>query len=350
MIKDNNKNQKGAEKSTNIQADNVNIYNTLSYSDVKSIATDIFESNFIKLRDQAANCAIERVEEFTEKILKSLEQKNLESLDEFKEPGMQEALYVAQKEYAKSGDEDLGDLLVDIIVDRAETSERNMLQIVLDEALLTAPKITVEQLDTLTLIFLLINTITIFNDFEHFKEYLEENIFPFVVNLQIDNEHYKFLEYLRCGHIRAGSYGKFEDFNRKLYTFLFSKGFTLKDLKSNIKDYELIKHLLVPSFHDKDILQFGVINHNYLNSELMKLNLSKQSMSEVKSFYGKSILKPNEIKNLLVSLDKRMEKIVNVWENSYFNKFELSSMGIAIAHANYRRRTGDTFDLSLWIK
>ena len=143
MMKD--KKQEGGDGSSNIQAENVNVYNGITYKDAKEIALDVFNSNFIRLKSEAAQIAAERAEEITEK-----NEKSPESLEEFKNPAMQDALFQTQKEYAKSGDEELGNLLVDILVDRAKTQERNMLQLVLDESLLVAPKLTVEHFDLLT--------------------------------------------------------------------------------------------------------------------------------------------------------------------------------------------------------
>jgi hypothetical protein len=45
-----------------------------------------------------------------------------------------------------------------------------------------------------------------------------------------------------------------------------------------------------------------------------------------------------------------MENVLELWNNSPFKRFELSSVGISIAHANFRRKTGETLDLSIWIK
>ena len=198
MINDKNKTQEGGDGSSNIQAENVNVYNGLSYQDVKDIATDIFKANFLSLKDEAAQIATERAEEISEKILGKIEAINPGALEEFAQPAMQDALFTAQKEYAKSGDKELGDLLVDIIVDRAEVSQRNMLQIVLDESLHIAPKLTIGQLDTLTLLFLLIRTRRLnVRNFEELKAYYLTHVLPFVDNLLQDHEHYNYLEYLR---------------------------------------------------------------------------------------------------------------------------------------------------------
>lgn len=353
MINDKNKKQEGGDGSSNIQAESVNVYNTgITYTDAKEIALDVFKTNFIHLKNEAAQIAAERAEEITENILKTLEDKHPESLKEFEQPAMQDALFTAQKEYAKSGDKALGDLLADIIVDRANVTQRNMLQIVLDESLAIASKLTVEQLDTLTLIFLLIKTRRmVIRNFDGFKTYLTEKIFPFVDNLIKENEHYNYLEYLRCGHIRAGNYGQLENNMRRTYKGFFSKGFTMDELDAEFPDDKPdFQGLIIPCFHDSSKFQIGVFDDETLDQRMDQKGYNPSQTNKVKQFFNKTTLPANEIKELLKKFNPKMEKVFDVWDNSNFNHFELSQVGIAIAHANYRRRTGETMDLSIWIK
>ena len=73
------------------------------------------------------------------------------------DPDFQYSIYLVQREYARTGDETLGDLLTDILVDRSKCDNRSILQIVLNESLLVAPKLTSVQVNTLSLIQLLSN-------------------------------------------------------------------------------------------------------------------------------------------------------------------------------------------------
>jgi len=351
MINDKNLKQEGGEQSTNFQGQTVNVYHGITYSDAKEIALDVFKTNFIHLKNEAAQIAAERAEEITENILSKLNEKNPEILQEFQQPAMQDALFTAQKEFAKSGDKDLGDLLVDIIVDRAGVSKRNMLQIVLDESLLIAPKLTLEQLDTLTINFLLIKTRRmIIRNFNDFKDYLSRFIFPFTDNLTSEHEHYNYLEYLRCGHIRAGNYGQLENNMRKTYKGFFSKGFTQDELNAEFEDSSIIKTILIPCFHDVTKLQIGVFDDETLLQKIEQLGLSDENKNKLISLFEKTTMSGSEIKELLSNFDPRMKKVFETWENSMFKNFELSHVGIAIGHANYRRRTNETMDLSIWIK
>lgn len=350
-INDNKKTIKHTKNSENYQGDVVVINKGLSYDETKSIALDVYRANMMEFKSIAFAEANARAEEITEKILSKLAESGEKSFDEFQKPGMQDALFRTQKEYAMSGDREIGDLLVDIISDRAKTPTRNMLQLVLDEALNIAPKITIEQLDTLTLNFLLVKTKRLgLRTFEEFKEYLNTDIFPFVDNLQNDMEHYNFLEYLRCGQIRTGDFGKLETIFRRTYKAFFSKGFTQDELELEFEDKTQIKVKIINCFHDMTKFQIGVLDDNTLESEMNVLNVNDDIKVKLRNLFERTTMSENEVKNLLTESDEKMKKIFETWDNSYFKNFDLSSMGIAIAHANYRRKTNKTMNISIWIK
>lgn len=350
MINDKNLKQEGGNKSTNLQGQNVNIYNGISYSDAKEIFNDLFKSNFLQLKLEAADVAQQRAEEITNKFFNDLNAKSPQSIEEFKEPAMQDALFTAQKEYAKSGDSDLGDLLVDILVDRAQTNTRNMLQLVLDESLKIAPSLTVQQLDTLSLNFLLIRTrSTGITDFNGLAQMIKRDIEPFVDNLLSDNNQYNYLEFHRCGHVRTGNYGNLETNWIKTYKGLFSKGISLEDIGKILEGENNFPSLIIPCLHNKTLFQLSVMDEEVLEQEMNKLNVPDELKPKYKKVFNQSTMNGNEVKELLIKTNPCMEKIFEIWSSSRFNKFELSSVGIAIAHANYRRRTGNTLDLSIWI-
>jgi hypothetical protein len=351
MINDNKLIQEGAEKSTNFQGQTVNVYNGISYADVKEIALDIFNSNFIHLKNEAALVASQLAEEITGNILVKLNNEKPELLQEFKKPAMQEALYIAQKEYAKSGDKDLGDLLIDIVVDRAGVIKRNMLQVILDESLLIAPKLTVEQMDSLTLNFLLFKTVRLYiGNFEDFKLFLNNYILPFIENLLQENHEYNYLEFLRCGKIITNNFQPLEVIIKEHYKGIFSQGFTIDEFNNLFENAEIFLPILGRCFHDESKIQILACNNEHLKKITNNLNIDNNTFNKLESLYNRSIIGTDKIKNLLLDLDNRISKLFEVTENTFFRNFQISPVGIAIAHANYRRRTGETLDLSIWTK
>lgn len=362
MINDKTQKQEGAENSTNYQGQTVNISNYgITYQDAKQIALDVFDTNFIRLKDVAAETARIRAEEITAKAMEQLAAKAPAAIEEFKEPAMQDALFSMQKEYAKSGDKDLGDLLVDIIVDRAQVSHRSLRQIVLDEALKIAPLLTVEQLDTLTVSFVITRTVNrgVLSS-NAFDQYLKDEILPFLSTLTRDHQTYVHLEYARCGSVRAGSFTSIEESFLNRYSFLFSKGFTLDELKAVLEPavFEFIfnefmkqgnHNLLMKNLHDKSLFQFRASQLSVLDEWIGKSDLYESSRTSLNQLFIQKLWSTEEVKQDMVNRLPEAEELFNIWNLTALQSFEISTVGIAIAQANFRRRTGKSLDLARWI-
>jgi Cu/Ag efflux protein CusF len=351
MMNKSKQTQDAGDNSTNLQGQQVIVNQGISYSDAKEIACDVFKANFLELKTEAAIVASERAEEVAEKFLEKMNEREPESFKEFEKPAMQDALFTVQKQFAMSGDEDLGDLLVDILVDRAAEPKRNMVQIVLDESLLIAPKLTVEQFDTLTLNFLLVQTRRLdLGTYQDFIDHYKKRILPFVNNLTDEHSYYTHIEYLGCGHNRAGSYGQLQQRLRETYKAYFSKGFTEEEFEKFVGDTSKLKNLTIPCFHSVDKLQISARDDEALEKIAKQNEVDEATIQKLKQFFNQTTMAPNDIKNLLIEALPDMAKVFTVWDSCTFKSLELTSVGIAIAHANYRRRIGETMDLSIWIK
>ncbi len=102
--------QKSGDSSQNIQAGRDITIDGLSYSETRQVAMDVYKANFLELRDEAAAIAYERAERFVESFLQKMAQEGQKEIPEGKNPDFQAAFYQAHKEYARTGDQDLGDL------------------------------------------------------------------------------------------------------------------------------------------------------------------------------------------------------------------------------------------------
>ncbi|MFB2118018.1 LPO_1073/Vpar_1526 family protein [Parapedobacter sp. 2B3] len=351
MLNDKIQKQEGGDSSTNLQGQVVNVYQGISYADAKEIALDVFSSNFIQLKNEAAEIAKHRAEEITEALLEKLIERAPDAIQEFKQPGMQDSLFTAQKEYAKSGDRELGDLLVDILVDRANSPKRNMMQIILDEALRIAPKLTIEQLDTITLSFLLTRTVRRdVNNLERFGLYITKYILPFVDSLTAERSDYNYIEYLGCGQIRAGNYGQLENKFLHTYKAVFQEGFSKEDFEMEVGQIDSFRDFIISCFHNPTLFQLNALNDSVLEEIMTAAGVDEDIKKKLQGIFNKSTMKPSQVKEYIVGIDSNLNKIFEVWENTPMINLELTSVGIAIAHSNYRRRIGDAMNLSKWIK
>lgn len=334
------------------QAQTVNIVRTgITYSDARDIALDVYKANYLKLSEAAAAEARKRAEELTDEFLTELKSRNPEAISSLESPGMQHALFGAQKEYARTGDQDLEKLLVDILVDRAALPDRSIKQIVLDEALEIAPKLTPEQMDALTIGFLIRRTqnrkIT---NLESFGEYLESYIVPFLGTLSTETSCYEHINYTGCGTLSfVGS--SIGEMYLQAYHGLFVKGFDDEEWKKRLPDRpDLLPWALTKCLHDPTKLQVNAINDDVLTHQCKVNNVSGDDEKALRKLFNLSRMSEDEVKSYILNVRPELQKLFDVWESTQLSQLVPTSVGIAVAHANYRRRTGDQLDLGIWIR
>lgn len=352
MINDKVQKQESGDNSTNIQAQNVVLNAGISYADAKEIALDVYRDNFLKLSQDAANLAIERAEHLTDKFLEKLRNRNANAVDSVKEPSMQAAIYEAQKHYAISGDKDIEDLLVDILVDRAEIPERNLRQIVLDESISIASKLTLEQMDALTLNFIFLKTsYTQMHDLSKLREYLEHHVLPFLDSLKTNTSCYEHLEYLGCGATNPfGGSESIENIFHSKYAGLFSRGFSEEHIRGLIPDYARYPNLLTRCLHDGSLIQIAAMNVQVLD-EMLKQNQVPENLIKIYvSLFNDTRKIPQDIKKIIIDMVPGVERLFSLWSQSGLSRFSITTVGVAIAQANFRRKTGVKLDLGIWVK
>ena len=297
-MKDKTQNQKSGNDSVNYQAETINQCG-LSYKDVKDIALDIFKNNFLVFSDEAKQITINRAEELTNGFLNDIRKKNPNLLNAVQEPSMQYALYSAQKSYAISGDKNTANILVDILIERAGQDERNLAQIVLDESLEIVPKLTINQLDILSTIYLIKYPIKKINNLEKLNCFLKNDIKPFTeINAERESD-YIHLVYCNCGSL------------------LDSDGVLTFKRKYRIEEF---------------------LWENYKDIFYDELKIEKDKSENSKS----------EVKNFLVEQSELMKKLYEIWSNSEMPSMKLTSVGITLAQANLKKRTEMPFDLSVF--
>jgi hypothetical protein len=57
----------------------------------------------------------------------------------------------------------------------------------------------------------------------------------------------------------------------------------------------------------------------------------------------------DELKNRILEARPYMERVFKTWTDSNMSHFTLTSVGIAIGHANIKKNLGEFTNLSIWI-
>ena len=112
--------QSSGDSSVNVQANQVNLVTVSGTSapEVYEIAKQVFRENFPKLSEEAARVASMRAEALVEEFIYKAVRRG-GRLSAIAEPDFQYSLLAAQRDFARSGSEDLKGLLSDLLVKRS---------------------------------------------------------------------------------------------------------------------------------------------------------------------------------------------------------------------------------------
>lgn len=336
---------------TAIQAGgNVTVNNMgLTYSQVRDVALDVFRANFYELAGMAKETARARAEEVTEEFLKKLEKENPAGLSKSEDPDFQYALFTVQREYARNGDKDLGDLLVDLLVDRSKHDQRDILQIVLNECLVTAPKLTDTHLAALAVIFLFKYTQSHgVGNHQTFGEYLDKHLAPFVAKLTKSRSCYQHLEFSGCGSVGLAG-NTLEGILGNVYQGQFLKGFDETEIANRSVSVGVDTRFFMPCLNDPTKLQVRANNKEVLEPYLDQQAVSADDKAKILQLFDLGKMSDAEIKEKVIAIRPYMAEVFETWTNSPLQTFTLTSVGIAIGHANIKRLIGEFADLAIWI-
>lgn len=341
--------QQSGDHSVNLQAENITVNTGLSIAHVKEVALEVFEGNFYKLAGIAKEIADERAKEITDQFLEELAKKNPEGLKASEDPDFQHSLFQAQKEYARCGDKELGDILVDILVDRSKEEDRSLLQIVLNESLSIAPKLNSTQLDILSCCFNFVYTrrLKILN-LQMFAEYLNDAVLIFSDAVGERDSNYRHLEYVGCASIRTGS-RDIINILMKTYKAIFSKGFEREMLNEVAENDPNIWEVIITNPHNINHVQASGMDDETIKTVCTQNGISEESTNKLIQINNQNMMNKQEATDYLKSICPKFEVFIEDARKSAFNSLELTSVGIAIAHAHSRKKAGFDADLSIWI-
>lgn len=346
-----NQEQSAAQGGTALQAggDIVITSTGLTYAEIKDVALDVFRANFFQLAGIAKDTANARAEEITEAFLSKLQAEHPDGFQQANDPGFQYALLTVQKEHARTGDKDLGDLLVDLLVDRSKQEQRDILQIVLDESLNTAPKLTDNQLAVISVTFLFKYTQNHgIGNHQALAAYFDKFIPPFADKLIKNAACYQHLEFTGCGAIGLGQ-ANLETHLGTTYQGQFLKGFDSKEIEDRGLTMGADPRFFIPCLNDSSKLQVRANSHESLDKYLEQQDVTAEDREKIKALFDSGKMSNEEIKAKCTEIRPYMAGVFDVWSDSQMKQFTLTSVGIAIAHANIKRLVGEFANLAIWI-
>ena len=340
--------QSGGEGSANFQAGRDIVHVGMSHQEVREIALDVFRSNFLELRGVAEEVALGRAEKVTNEFLSKLAAEAPAATSSFADPDVQRAVFEAQREFACSGEEDLGQVLVDLLVDRVQEDERNLRSLALNEAITAASKLTEQQRCAVGVVFL--HRYTRVPIIAPAAEVLEKRLRENLLNLppatgirDVDLQH---IEYVGAGTVSMRQLG-FGEILLHAQTSAFTRGFAEDEVPPALRNSDEYGRLVQTSFRDSQRLQLRAPADQDVD-ELLPNITDPELRSAVDTVRSLGRLTAEEVTAEVREFSPQASALANVWDSTTLKNLTLTSVGIALGHA-YWRRFGGSAPLSAWL-
>jgi hypothetical protein len=332
--------QRVAEGGTAIQAGGaVTVSHGMSPAQMTEIMVGL-ASQLQQFHADAERKAQERFETFHAEILEQFAKPGEANPEAFRDPDFQFLLASAQASYARTGDDDIGDILVKLLAERSMQSGRNRLTLVLNQAAETVTRLTADELAIVSVAFILFDTGAGATNYREFVTRFESFVAPFVVQLDSTVTPYEYLQSLGCisiGTVISRDLGKiFID----EYGGFFTDGFSEEELTTAIANeimIPIVKQLVTVCFHDQTKLQFSNIAATYLLKELEKRGLPSDLNARIIKFYNEKTWDKSKLVGKLTADCPAFAALEKLWPTCRIKDISLTSLGKALGHANIIR-------------
>ncbi|MER5504016.1 LPO_1073/Vpar_1526 family protein [Streptomyces sp. NPDC002766] len=334
-----------------MQANTVNNNYGISVQDAEHICLKLIEEKFASHSVEAYRVAKERFEEFAFNYLKTLTERSPQAIENLSDPGIQSAILEAEEGFAKTGDENLGQILVEMLVKRTSETRRDVRQLALNEAIATAQKLATKHIDALSLLFFLrrvqVNSPTLSDFLQHTKALLEPACESFA---QFSESDAQYLEATGCVVRTIGSIS-WPDAMKDKYPGYFHKGVSKDEtpavdqiLQDATKGYDVFR----PSWHDPDMIRVDAVTQDQARELAGSAGLDREALASLMTSYP---LPAAQITEMFTAAIPALGPVLERWPTVGFESLEISLTGIAIGHANFKKSVGNVFnaEIDIWI-
>ncbi len=342
--------QSAGHGSINVQAESVVLNHGLSVADVRELVRMEVRPLFEEMSANARDLAQARAADIADELVTRLAAENAEALRAANDPDFQHALITAQREYARSGNADLRDLLVAVLIERASQDQGTLLRIVLNEALVVAPKLTSQQLSGLTAMFV-VGSVRSRSLSSHaaLADWMDGNVGPFCEDLPRGQAWFQHLQYAGCLQSVGFQINSLPLILRNRYPGMFVNGFDRSEVADLIDEIPTLETMLIPCLNDASKLQLAALDAEVLMSRASVAGLSDEQRGRIESaLLARNPLSDDEaIEAIRLGGWRGVDALADWWRE--LPGFGLTSIGITLAHSNWTRVTGSRAELEIWI-
>jgi hypothetical protein len=181
-----------------------------------------------------------------------------------------------------------------------------------------------------------------------FAEYLDKCVAPFASKLVKNIASYQHLEFSGSGAIGLGE-SSLEFILGMTYQGQFLKGFEEKEIMDRSISIGLDQRFFIPCLNDLSKFQVRANSKELLDKTLEECAILAEDRAQIHALFDLGKMNASEIKDKCIEIRPYMSTLFETWSESAMKNFTLTSVGIAIGHANIKRLVGEFADLSIWI-
>lgn len=179
-------------------------------------------------------------------------------------------------------------------------------------------------------------------------DYLDRHLAPFVSKLSKKEASYQHLEFSGCGSTGIAGSG-LESILGTLYQGQFLKGFDQSEIANQNISVGVDSRFFIPCLNDLTKWQVKANSKENLEKYLDRQEVSFDDRTKILGLFDFGKMSEAEIKEKLISIRPYMAEVLDIWTNSSMQTFTLTSVGMAIGHANIKRLIGEFASLAIWI-
>lgn len=344
----NEQSQQGGDNAVNAQAGRDVIVQGITYADARQIAVDVYRANALDMQGLAKQVASERAEHLIDQFLQKMKATGAPNVSEAANPDFQHTLFEAQRAFARAGDVATETVLVNLLIQRATENARNIRQVVLNEAVTAVARLTPQQIDLLSLVFLLRHCSV--PGMTSRKQLMGPLLAATLFNTAIP-ESDTVCSYLAYAGVAQHTMTptSLQAILRSGYPGLLTRGFEKPLFDTLIAAEPAVEKILMPSEFNPGFVQVRGHNESAMNSLCEQLGISEHTRLQLARKVEERPLSDNEIEALFATT-AATKTLFRAWNTSPVQHYVLTSVGQAIGHANAVRHNLLHTDLGVWIK
>jgi hypothetical protein len=302
----------------------------------------------------AAAIVEERLNTFENKVIGKFESELKSHRKAFEDPDFQYLLVSAQQTYARSGDDQTCDNLVNLIGERAKRTDRSLLSLSINTAVERAGVLSPQEFACLSYTFFMRSVRhTELLDIAPAAHFLRTHLEPLFSDIPRSSTSYSYLESIGCGKTVSLVMAPWRRVLIHTYPHLFGGEASLDRIAA--------KHGGDPRF-GQSLIDAGFLilqaSGNYRLTNISQEDFAKAvsnagldsaRATEVFSIVEENAPTEEELAKMLEAHGFEASKHFDLVNSTLLKRFEVTAVGMTIGHANLKRISNFDADLSIWL-